>query len=157
MSANLENSAVATGLKTQFSFQSQRWAMPNNVPTTIYLYSFHTLARLCSKCFKLGFKEAEEPKMNLPTFFGSWRKQGSPRKTSASASLTTLKPLTMWITWNSGKFLNSWEFQATLSLFWDTCMWVKKQQLEPYMEYLIVSKMEKEYDKVLFIHSAYLT
>ena len=36
-------------------------------------------------------------------------------------------------------------------------MWVKKQQLEPYMEYLIVSKMEKEYDKVLFIHSAYLT
>ena len=63
----------------------------------------------------------------------------------------------MWITWNSGKFLNSWEFQATLSLFWDTCMWVKKQQLEPYMEYLIVSKMEKEYDKVLFIHSAYLT
>ena len=29
--------------------------MPNNVPTTIYLYSFHTLARLCSKCFKLGF------------------------------------------------------------------------------------------------------
>ena len=30
-------------------------AMPNNVQTTIQLYSFHKLARSCSKFFKLGF------------------------------------------------------------------------------------------------------
>ena len=53
---------------------------------------------------KLGFEEAEEPEIQLPTFVGSWRKQGSSRKTSSSASLTRLKPLTIQIT-NYGKFL----------------------------------------------------
>ena len=39
----------------QFSFQSQRRAMPKSVQTTIQLHSFHMLARLCSKSFKLCF------------------------------------------------------------------------------------------------------
>ena len=56
MPANLENSAVAIGLeKVQFSFQSQRRAMPKNVQTTSQLHSFHMLARSCSKSFKLSF------------------------------------------------------------------------------------------------------
>ena len=33
------------------------------------------------------------------------KKQGNPRKTSTSASLTTLKPLTVWITTNLWKIL----------------------------------------------------
>ena len=41
--------------KSQFSFQSQRRAMPKNVQTTVQLCSFHMVARLCSKSFKLGF------------------------------------------------------------------------------------------------------
>ena len=40
-----ENSAVATGLKGQFSFQSQRKAMPKNAQITPQLYSFHMLAK----------------------------------------------------------------------------------------------------------------
>ena len=40
--------------KSQFLFQSQRKTMPKNVQTIISLYSFHMLARLCSKSFKLG-------------------------------------------------------------------------------------------------------
>ena len=60
MSANLENSTMTTGLeKGQFSFQSQRRAMSKNVQTTIHLGSFHILARLCSKSFKLGFSRHE--------------------------------------------------------------------------------------------------
>ena len=44
--ANLESSALVTGLKKgQFSFQSQRKAMPNNIQTTAQLHSFHMLAR----------------------------------------------------------------------------------------------------------------
>ena len=31
--------------------------------------------------YKLDFKELEEPEIKLPTFIGSWRKQGSSRKT----------------------------------------------------------------------------
>ena len=41
--------------KGQFSFQSQRRAMPKYVQTTTQLHAFHTLARSCSKSFKLGF------------------------------------------------------------------------------------------------------
>ena len=48
--------------------------------------------------YKLGFEEAEEPKIKMPTFIRSWKRQGSARTTSTSASLTMLKPLTMWIT-----------------------------------------------------------
>ena len=46
MPANLENSAVATGLeKGQFSFQSQRKAMPKNAQTTAQLHSSHVLVK----------------------------------------------------------------------------------------------------------------
>ena len=38
-----------------------------------------------------------------------------PEKTSTSSSLTMLKPLTVWITTNCGKFLKKWEYQTTLS------------------------------------------
>ena len=48
------NGGHRTG-KGQFSFQSQRKAMPKNAQTTIQLCSFHMLARYCSKSFKQGF------------------------------------------------------------------------------------------------------
>ena len=41
--------------KGQFSFQSQRKAMPKNAQTTTQLYSSHTLAKQCSKFSKPGF------------------------------------------------------------------------------------------------------
>ena len=36
------------------------------------------------------------------------------QKTSTSASLTALNPLTVWITTNCGKVLKRWEYQITL-------------------------------------------
>ena len=46
MPANWENSALATGLeKVDFSFQSQRKAMPKNAETTAQLHSSHTLLK----------------------------------------------------------------------------------------------------------------
>ena len=92
--SKLESSSVATGLE-KVSFHSNRRAMPKNAQSTIWLHSFHMLTRLYSKPFKLGFsstwtenfnmyklgcKETEELGIKLPTSFGSWRKQGSPRK-----------------------------------------------------------------------------
>ena len=47
--------------------------------------------------FKLDLENAEEPEIQLPTSILSWKKKESFRKTS-TASLTMLKPLTMWIT-----------------------------------------------------------
>ena len=53
--------------------------------------------------FKLDLEKAEEPEIKLPTFTGSLKKQENSRKTSTFASLTILKPLTVWMTrkvWN---------------------------------------------------------
>ena len=65
------------------------------------------------------------------------------RKTSTSASLTTLKPLTVWITTSCGKFLKNWEYQTTWPASWDICMQVKKQQLDLDMEQKMVPKRER--------------
>ena len=43
-------------------------------------------------------------------------KQENSRKTSTSASLTTLKPLTVWITPNCGKFFKRWESDHLICL-----------------------------------------
>ena len=59
--------------------------------------------------FKLDFKKAEESEVKLSTSAGSYKKQASSRKTSTSALLAMPKPLTVWITSNSGKFLKGWE------------------------------------------------
>ena len=50
--------------------------------------------------FKLVLEKAEAPEIKLPAFAGSSKKQVSSRKTSISALLTMLKPLTVWITIN---------------------------------------------------------
>ena len=48
----------------------------------------------------LGLQKAEKPDIKWPTSVGSQRKQGNSRKTSNSASLTMVKPLTVWIITN---------------------------------------------------------
>ena len=63
--------------------------------------------------FKLVLEKAEEPEIKLPTSAGTLKKQESSRKTSISAWLTMPKPLTVWITINSGKFFKRWEYQTT--------------------------------------------
>ena len=50
--------------------------------------------------FKLVLEKAEEPEIKLPISAGSLKKQENSRKTSTSASLTKLEPLTVWITTN---------------------------------------------------------
>ena len=49
--------------------------------------------------YKLDLEKAEEPEIKLPIFVGSERKLANSRKIP-TASLTTWKPLTVWITKN---------------------------------------------------------
>ena len=67
--------------------------------------------------FKLDLEKAEEPEIKLKTSVGSSKKQENSRKTSTSASLAILKPLTVWITINCGKFFKRWEYETTLPVF----------------------------------------
>ena len=81
--------------KVQISFQSQRRKMPKNVQTTIQLCSFHMLARLCSKFFKLdfssmwtvnfqmyklGFQKAEEQRSNCQHLLDHGESKRVPKK-----------------------------------------------------------------------------
>ena len=96
--------------------------MPKNVQTTTQLHSFHMLARLCSKSFKLGFssrwtenfqihkldsEKAEEPEIKLPISMICWitEKARELKKKIYFCFMIMLKPLTVWITTNCGKFL----------------------------------------------------
>ena len=123
------------------------------------------LPRLCSKSFKLGFtstwteklqmytlglKKAEDPEVKLPTCIGSWKKQGSSRKTSVSSSLTMIKHLTVWIITNREIFLKRWKYQTILPASWETCRQDKKQQLD--IEQWTGSKLEKG----IYCHPDYL-
>ena len=92
--------------------------------TTAQLHKSHMLTKECSKFSKLSFnrmwgkdfqmfklvlekagEQAGEPEIKLPTSIGSYKKQENSRKSSIFVSLTTLKPLTLWITTNCGKIL----------------------------------------------------
>ena len=55
--------------------------------------------------FNLDLEKADESEIKLPTSVRSLKKQESSWKTATSALLTMPKPLTVWITTNSGKFL----------------------------------------------------
>ena len=85
------------------------------------------------------------------------KKKKKTHQNSTSASLTTLKPLTVWIITNCGKLFKRWEYQTTLPASCETCMQVKKKQLKLDMEQQTGSKLEKEYIKAVYCHPAYLT
>ena len=118
---------------------------------------FNSMWTKNSEVFNLDLEKAKEPEIKLPTSVGSLKKQVNSRKTSTSASLTTLKILTVWITTNCGKFFKRLKYQTTLPASWETCMQVKNQQLELDMEQQTGSKLGKEYIKAVYCHSAYLT
>ena len=125
--------------KGQFSIQTQRKAMPKNAQFfgTIALFSkpgFNSTWTMNFQMFKLDLQKAEKPKIKLPTFIRSSKKQESYRKTSTFALLTMPRPLTVWITTNCGKFFKKGEYQTTWPASWEICVQVKKQQLGLDME-----------------------
>ena len=86
------------------------------------------------------FRKGRGTRDQVANIGGSSKKQESSRKTSISALLTMPKPLTVWITINCGKFWKRWEYQTTWPASWETCMQVRKQQLELDMEQKTGSK-----------------
>ena len=131
MPANLENSAVATGLeKVSFHSSSKERqcyhtialiSHASNVMLKILQVRIHSMWTVNFHMFKLDFEKAEEAEIKLPTSVGSSKKQQNSRKTSAS--LTTLKPLTLWITTNCGKFLKRWTRAPDLPPEKSVCRW----------------------------------
>ena len=128
MPANLENSAVATGLeKVRFHTnhkESQQQRMLKHCTIALISHTSKVMHKILQARLQqyvnhelpdvqAGFKKAKKPEIKLPTSVGSLKKQENSRITSTSALLIMPKPLTVWITTNSGKLLELWEYETT--------------------------------------------
>ena len=84
-----------------------------------------------------GFRKGRETRGKIANIYWIIEKakefQEKQNKTSISASQTTLKPLTVWIT-KYWEILKEIGIPDTLPVSWEPCMQVKKQQLEPDIE-----------------------
>ena len=156
MPANLENSAVATGLEMVSFHSNPKEGQCQRMFKLLHNWPYFTSSKVTIKIlqarpqqyvnqeqmFNLDLEKAEEPEVKLPTSIGSQKKQGNSRKTSTSASLTILK---LWLceSQETGKFLKRWEYQIPLPISWKTCMQSKEQQLELDMEQLAGPKWRK--------------
>ena len=119
MSANLENSVVATGLEESVFIPIPKKGNAKECS------NYHTIALIlhASKLMlkilqarlqqyvnhelpdiQAGFRKGRGIRHQIANILWIIKKQESSRKTSISALLTMPKPLTMWITINSGKF-----------------------------------------------------
>ena len=77
-----------------------------------------------------GFRKGKGTRDQIANIHWIIKKEESSRETSTFALLAMPKPLTLWITINCGKFWKRQEYQATWPASWETCMQVRKQQLE---------------------------
>ena len=118
MTANLENSAVATDWKRSVFIPipkkgnakecsnyhtSALISHASKVMLKVFQVRLQQYVTYELQMFKLVLEKAEEPEIKLATSGQSSKKQESSRKTSISALLTMPKPLTVWITINCGK------------------------------------------------------
>ena len=115
--------------------------------------NYHTIA-LISHTSKvmLKFLQARLPDVQAGFRKGRWtrdqianiswiiEKVREFQKNIYSALLTMPKTLTVWITINCGKFWRRWKYQTTWPASWETCMQVRKQQLELDMKQQTGSK-----------------
>ena len=128
MSTDLENSAVATGLK-KVSFYSN--PKERRCQRTVKLCTTALISHASKVMFKIpqerlqqymnhelpgvqvGFPKGRGPRDQIANIHGSLKKHEHSWKTSTSDSLIMPKPLTVWMTTSNGKFLKSWEYQTT--------------------------------------------
>ena len=111
----MDNSAVATR-KGLLSFQSQRKALPKNCCTIALISpaSKEMLKILQARLqqymnlelpdVQAEFRQGRRARNQIANIRWITEKQVNSRKTSASVSWTTRKPLTVWIRTDCGKF-----------------------------------------------------
>ena len=87
-----------------------------------------------------GFRKGRGTRDQIANIHWIMEKAREFQKNIYSALLTMPKLLTVWIKTNSGKFWKRWEYQTTWPPYWETCMQVRKQQLERDMEQQTGSK-----------------
>ena len=172
MSANLENSAVATGLE-KVSFHSnlkegqcQRMLKLPSVmlishASKLMLKVLQARHQQCVNCehpdVQAGFRKDAKSRDQIANIHWIIKKAREFQKNIYFCFTDYVKPLTVSITTNYGKFFKRWECQTTWPASWEICVQVKKQHLEPDMEQQTGSKSGNKYIKAMCCHLAYLT
>ena len=128
MPATLENSAMATGLE-KVSFHSS--LKDENAKEGLNYHTFALISHGSNLMLKIlqarlqqnvncefpdgqaGFRKGRGTRDQIDNVHWIIEKAREFQKTSTSALLTTPKPLTVWITTNSGKFFKRWQYQTT--------------------------------------------
>ena len=154
MPANLENSAMATGLE-KVSFHSnpkerqcQRMLkMPDNCTHLTCQQSnvqnppsqaSTACKQWTSWCWSWFYKKGTRDQ--ITNIHWIIKKARQFQKIINFCFIVYPKPLTVWITIHCGKFWKRWEYQTIWPASWETCMQVRKQQLELDMEQQTGSK-----------------
>ena len=89
----------------------------------------------CPQSLPASESKLPEPEIKLLTSTGSSKKAREFQKNIYFCFTDYAKSLIVWITTNCGKFIKRWEYQTTWPASWEICIQVKKQQLEPDMEW----------------------
>ena len=128
MPANLENSAMATGLE-KVSFKSNpkkgnAKECSNYCTIALISHTSKVILKILQASLQQygnqelsdvqgGFRKGRGTRDQIANIYGITEKARNSRRISTSASLTTPKLLTVWITANCGKFFKRWEYQTT--------------------------------------------
>ena len=156
MPANLENSAVATGLE-KVSFHSipkkgNAKECSNYCTIALVSHASKVMLKILQSRFQqyvnhevpdvqAGFRKGRGTRdqiANIPWIIEKARE--FQKKTSICTLLTMPKPLTVWISINCGKLLKRWAYHTTWPASWEICMQFRKQQLELDMGHQTGSK-----------------
>ena len=115
--------------KSQFSFQSQRRTVRKNVQNYYTVAFISHASKVMLKTLQpglqqymyqeppdvqAGFRKGRGTRDQIASIRWLMKKAREFQNKSTSASLTTPKPLTVWIMTDWGKFLKRWECQTTL-------------------------------------------
>ena len=90
--------------------------------------------------FKLDLEKAEEPEIKLPTSIGSSKKQENSKKVTYFCFIDYSKALYCADHNKLWEMLKEMGIRDDLTVSWEICIQVKKQQLEPDMKKQTVFK-----------------
>ena len=76
-----------------------------------------------------GFRKGRETRDQIANIHWIIEKAREFQKNIYFCFIDYAKPLTVWITINSGKFWKRWTYQITWPAFWETCIQVRKEQV----------------------------
>ena len=129
MPANLENSAVATGLeKVNFipiPKKGNAKECSNYCPIALISHTSKVILEILQARLQqyvnrelpdvqAGFRKGRGTRDQIANICWIIKKAREFQKNIYLCFLTTPKPLTVWITTNCGKFFKRWEYQTTL-------------------------------------------